>query len=55
MPKPGLMPDEHLTWAETVPVRASGWVGNPLPGRGLHQLAQHLRQRMTASRLVILL
>ena len=38
----GLMADEDLAGAELVPVRASRrWVGDPLPGRGLHELAQH--------------
>jgi hypothetical protein len=36
------VPDEDLIRAEGVPVRASrGRVGDPLPGCGLHQLAQH--------------
>ena len=52
----GDMPDEDLVRAECVPVRAvARRPGDPLAVRGLHQLAQHLRQRMTASRLVILL
>ena len=37
-----LMADEDLAGAERVTVRASGRrVGDPLPGRRLHQLAQH--------------
>ena len=37
------MSDEHLAGAELVAVRASRrWVGDPFPGRGLHQLAQHV-------------
>jgi hypothetical protein len=40
----GLMPYEDQVRAETVPVGAvAGRVGNPLPGRGLYQLAQHDR------------
>jgi hypothetical protein len=42
VPEAGDMPDEDLAGAERVAVRASRrWVGDPLPGRGLHQLAQH--------------
>jgi hypothetical protein len=38
----GLMPDEHLAGAEGVPVGGSRWrVEDPLPGRGLYELAQH--------------
>jgi hypothetical protein len=38
----GDMPDEDLIRPEDVPVGASRrWVGDPLPGRGLHQLAEH--------------
>jgi len=34
--------DEYLIRAERVPVRAPGRrAGDPLPGRGLYQLAQH--------------
>ena len=34
--------DEDLIGAEAVPVRASRmWSGDPLPGRGLHELDQH--------------
>ena len=42
MAETGLMADEDLAGAELVPVRtAPRWVGDPLPGRGLYQLAQH--------------
>jgi hypothetical protein len=38
--------DEDLIRAEAVPVRAvCRWVGDPLPGRRLDQLAQHDCQR----------
>jgi hypothetical protein len=38
------MTDEDLAGAERVPVRATGrWVGDPLPGRGLHQFPEHVR------------
>jgi hypothetical protein len=40
------MTDEHLARPEWMPVRASG---RPLPGRRLHQLAQHDYQPMTRS------
>jgi len=37
-----LVADEHLAGAERVPVLAAGrWVGDPLPARGLHEIAQH--------------
>jgi hypothetical protein len=40
--KAGLMPHPYLTGPEPVAVGASRrWVGDPLPGCGLHQLAQH--------------
>jgi hypothetical protein len=36
----GSMTHQHLSGAECVPAAASGWrVRDPLPGRGLHQLA----------------
>jgi hypothetical protein len=36
------MADQHLTCAEGVAVRASRWwVGDPLPSRGVYQLAKH--------------
>jgi hypothetical protein len=39
------MSDEYLIRAEGVPVGASGrWVGDPLPGCGLYQLAQQQAQ-----------
>jgi hypothetical protein len=42
VPKTGLMPDKDFASAELVPVGASRRrVGDPLPGRGLHHLAQH--------------
>jgi hypothetical protein len=42
MPEARLVTDEDLIRAEVVAVRAAGRrVGDPLPGRGLHQLAQH--------------
>ena len=38
----GDVPDEDLVGAERMPVRATHRrVGDPLPSRGLHQLAQH--------------
>jgi hypothetical protein len=38
----GLMADEDLPGAELVAVGAAGRrMGDPLPGRGLYQLAQH--------------
>ena len=44
----GLMTYQHFTGAEGVPVRAARrWVGDPLPGRGLHQLAQHILKPTT--------
>ena len=49
MPEAGLMPDEH-PGAEWVPVGASRrWVGDPLPGRGLHQLAHYVECRIMPS------
>ena len=42
MPETGLMAYQDLVGAEIAPVGAvCRWVGDPLPGRGLHQLAQH--------------
>ena len=42
MPEAGLMSDEDLARAEPVPVRASRrGMGDPLPVRGLYELAQH--------------
>ena len=42
VPEAGLITDEHLAGAELVTVRATRrQVGDPLPGRRLHQLAQH--------------
>jgi hypothetical protein len=36
------VPDKDLIRAEAVPVGAAGrWMRDPLPGRGLNQLAQH--------------
>ena len=44
----GDMPNKNLSRAEWVPVRATlGPVGDPLPGRGLHQLAQHTGELTT--------
>ena len=38
----GLMTDEELVRAERVAVGASRrWVGDPLPGRGLNEVAEH--------------
>ena len=38
----GDVPNEDLVRASGMSVRASGRrVGDPLPGRGLHELAQH--------------
>ena len=38
----GDVSDEDLIRSERVPIRAAGWwSGDPLPGSGLHQLAQH--------------
>ena len=46
----GDISDQHLAGAELVTVRASGrWVRDPLPGRRLYQLAQHLLAPMTDS------
>ena len=43
------MTDQHRAGAESVPVRASGqWVRDPLPVRGLHELAQHDDKRSSA-------
>jgi hypothetical protein len=45
VPEAGLMTDEDFTGSELVPVGASArWAGDPLPGRRLHQIAQHLVQ-----------
>ena len=42
VPEAGLMTNEDLTGAELVAVGESRrWVGDPLPGRCLDQLAQH--------------
>ena len=42
VPEAGLMAHQHLTRAEGVAIRAvRGRVDDPLPGRGLYQLAQH--------------
>jgi hypothetical protein len=42
VPEARLMADEDVAGTERVPVGAAcRWVGDPLPGRGLHQLAQH--------------
>ena len=39
----GLMPDQNFAGAEHMPVGAPRrWAGDPLPARGLHQLAQHV-------------
>ena len=48
VPETGLMADEHLAGAPSgMPVRATRRrAGNPLPGRGLYQLAQHDQQPM---------
>ena len=41
-PEARLMADEDLAGSEAVSVRATRRrVGDPLPGRGLYQLAQH--------------
>jgi hypothetical protein len=49
MSQAGNMSDEHLSRAECVPVRAPCWrVDDPLPGRGLHQFAQHKSQAYVA-------
>jgi hypothetical protein len=38
----GLMADEDLAWAKSVPVRATRRrLRDPFPGSRLHQLAQH--------------
>jgi hypothetical protein len=43
------VPDEDLIRAEAVPVGATGRrPDDPLPGRGLHTLAQHNRKRSSA-------
>ena len=42
VPEAGLMTRQDLVGAEGVAVGAvRGWVIDPLPGRGLHELAQH--------------
>jgi len=42
VPEAGLMAYQHLPGAEGVPVGAAHRRGDdPLPGRGLYQLAQH--------------
>jgi hypothetical protein len=49
VPKTGLMRDKDFAGAELVPVGASRRrVGDPLPGRRLHQLAQHNHKRSSA-------
>jgi hypothetical protein len=46
----GLIADEDLAGAQRVTVGASRRrVGDPLPGRGLYQLAQHTNQPKTAA------
>ena len=46
----GLMPYEDLVGSECVSVRAMrGRVGDPVPGRRLHELAQHNYKPMTAT------
>ena len=41
MPEAGLVADEHLAGAEPMTVQASRRRVGIIPGRGLHQLAQH--------------
>jgi hypothetical protein len=42
MPETRLVADEDFAWAERVSIRTSRRrVGDPLPARGLYQLAQH--------------
>ena len=41
------MTDQHLIRAEGMSVRATcRWVGDPLPGRGLYELAEHAQKHM---------
>ena len=48
MPEAELVADQDLIRAERVPVRTSRrWVCDPLPGRRLHQLAQHILKPTT--------
>ena len=43
------MTDEHLPGSEAVTVRtARRWMRDPLPGRGLNQLAEHILELTTA-------
>jgi hypothetical protein len=45
------MADEDLVWTEGVPIGAvRGRVGDPLPGRGLYQLAEHAQKHMARPR-----
>jgi hypothetical protein len=45
-----LMADKHSTGTKFVAVGASrGWVGDPLPGCGLYELAQHNETSRTNS------
>ena len=47
----GDVPDEDLIRAEWVPVwAAGGWSGDPPTGRGLHQVAQHIRDPRSMDR-----
>ena len=47
----GLMPDQNFAGAEHMPVGAPRrWAGDPLPARGLHQLAQHVSELRTVAR-----
>jgi hypothetical protein len=44
------MADEDSVGAEGVPVRASHrWSGDPFPGSGLNQLAQHVSELRTVA------
>jgi hypothetical protein len=50
VPKARLMPHEDLAGAERVAVGASRRrVGDPLPGRGLYQLTQHVTELRTVA------
>ena len=55
MAEAGDVPDEDLVRAEAVRIGASRrWVGDPLPGRRLNQLAQHGLEPTTHQRGVVL-
>ena len=47
VPEAGLMTNQDFTGAEGVAIGAARWVGDKLPGRGLHWVAQHNQKPMT--------